>query len=572
MQGQLSIKIGQINPTVGDMDGNIALMADIARQAQGEGADMVVFPELALTGYTPGDLLDDPLFEHRLAIAQTQLYEATRQTPDVHWVVGLPIVREATAGRAFYNALQVLLDGRVVLTQIKQCVAADGVFDERRHFAPGPTSARILRIRGAAVGFLVGEDAWQDDGDEDDQPWRRLADAAPDLVIAIQAGPSTKGARELRHDRASRLCACHGVSMLSIAQVGGQDHVVFDGASFAMDVSGNVVFEGQRFAVDRSLVRFDIVAHQFVDAKSRVLEPLPKDGLPLMEFYRRQIILGLRDYARRCGFDKVLVGSSGGIDSALTIALAAQAMGPENVVAITMPSDYSSEGSVSDSVTLCRNLGVQLLEIPIRDIVSQFSGAMQHSALGEGPDGVALENLQARVRGTILMTYSNQYGPLLLMTGNKSEAFVGYCTLYGDTNGGLGLIGDLYKTEVFALSRYMNASAGRELIPDVIINKAPSAELSPGQKDSDSLPPYEVLDEVLKLRIEGPLLDANELASAQQTVTDLQGSEHGRSILDKVERLIAASEFKRRQLAPIIRVRAVPHGSGRQAFIVARRR
>ncbi|CAM4239905.1 NAD+ synthase [Bordetella tumbae] len=571
MQNQFSITVGQINPTVGDMDGNIAMMLAVAQQAQGAGADMVVFPELALTGYTPGDLLDDPLFERRRAAAQATLYETSRQTPDVYWVVGLPIRREGTSGKPFYNGLQVLLNGEVVHTQYKQLLPTYGVFDEQRHFAPGPDTAKILRLRGATIGFLICEDAWNDEAqDYSVNPFQRLADAAPDLVISINASPSSKGKRQVRHQLFSKACARHQLPVLYVAQVGGHDQLVFDGASFAVDAAGTVVFEAERFEVDSPTLHFDLGSQKFFDAQGKVLQPVPRDGLPVLEFYRQQIVLGLRDYARRCGFGKVLVGSSGGIDSALTIALAVEALGPENVIAITMPSVYSSEGSVSDSVVLCRNLGVTLHEIPIRDIVSQFSASMQGSTVGEAPSGLALENLQARVRGTLLMTYSNQYGPLLLTTGNKSELSVGYCTLYGDTNGGLGLIGDLYKTEVFALSGHINKTAGRELIPQSIIEKAPSAELAPDQKDTDSLPPYEVLDEMLKVLIEGSLLDADDLAVAQNTVDALVQTETGRQTLDKVQRLIARSEYKRRQAPPIIRVRARAFGTGRQVPITAR--
>ena len=571
MSTPFSITVGQINPTVGDMEGNIAMMLSVAQHAESTGADMVVFPELALTGYSPGDLLDDPLFEHRRAAAQTQLYEASRQTPGVYWVVGLPLRCGEPSGKPFYNALQVVLNGQVVHTQYKQLLPTYGVFDEHRHFAPGPDAARILRVRGATIGFLICEDAWNDGGrDYSVNPFQRLADAAPDVVISINASPSSKGKRLMRHQLLSRACARHRLPLLYVAQVGGHDQLVFDGASFAADVTGTVVFEAKRFEVDSPTLQFDIAARQFLSAAGQALEPVPADGLPTMAFYRQQIVLGLRDYARRCGFSRALVGSSGGIDSALTLALAAEALGPENVTAITMPSVYSSAGSVSDSVALCRNLGVALHEIPIRDIVSQFSMSIAGSTVAEAPRGLALENLQARVRGTLLMTYSNQYGQLLLTTGNKSELSVGYCTLYGDTNGGLGLIGDLYKTEVFELSRYINDTAGREIIPQCIIDKAPSAELAPDQKDTDSLPPYAVLDEILKVLIEGERLDAEELASAQATLDALVHTASGREILDKVQRLIARSEYKRRQAPPIIRVRARAFGTGRQVPITAR--
>jgi NAD+ synthase (glutamine-hydrolysing) len=286
------------------------------------------------------------------------------------------------------------------------------------------------------------------------------------------------------------------------------------------------------------------------------------------EFARSQIVLGLQDYARRCKFEQVVVGCSGGIDSAVTLALAVQALGAENVLAITMPSAFSSSGSVSDSEQLCQQLGIVLYEHPIAELVTQYSQNFRQ-AFNAPLHGLPLENLQARIRGTILMEYSNSFGALLLTTGNKSEISVGYCTLYGDTNGGLGLIGDLYKTEVFALARHLNQQAGRELIPSAIINKPPSAELAPDQKDTDSLPPYETLDEILKWHIEGTRLPEAEWRTARQYVQNLARSHEGKQCIARILKMVARNEYKRRQAPPIIRVRARAFGSGRQIPIAA---
>ena len=287
-----------------------------------------------------------------------------------------------------------------------------------------------------------------------------------------------------------------------------------------------------------------------------------------MEFYRQQIVLGLKDYARRCCFQSAVVGSSGGIDSALTLALAVEALGAANVIGITLPSRFSSEGSVSDSVTLCLNLGITLLEHPIREIVSSYEVGFQ-AAFKNPLQGLPLENLQARVRGTTLMEYSNAFGHLLLTTGNKSEVSVGYCTLYGDTNGGLGLIGDLYKTEIFELCRHINQTAGRELIPVAIIDKPPSAELAPGQKDTDSLPPYEVLDEILKTLIEGDRLPEWEHERSAAKMAELRSHEAGRALINRIQKMIARNEYKRRQAPPVLRLRGKAFGSGRQVPIAA---
>lgn len=569
MQTKLNVAIGQINPTIGDMDGNIELMLEAARAGRDDGAHIIVFPELSLTGYSPADLLDDARFARRLAAASDKLRMASRETPNLYWVVGLPIDRKASGGKRYYNALQVLLNGQVVHEQYKQLLPTYGVFDERRHFEPGPDAARVLRIGRHRLGFLVCEDGWNDLGlDYPVNPFARLAEASPDLVISINASPSHNGKRQVRHHVFSQACARHKLPLLYVAQVGGQDQLVYDGASFAVNKSGQIVYEAARFASETPVLSFDAEHGDFAGARAQALPPVSAEGLSSMEFYRQQIVLGLRDYARRCGFKKVVVGSSGGIDSALTLALAVEALGAENVHAITMPSVYSSAGSVSDSQTLCRNLGITLDEVPIRGIVDSFCAEFAQSSVGEPPSGLALENLQARIRGTLLMTYSNQYGHLVLTTGNKSELSVGYCTLYGDTNGGLGLLGDLYKTEVFALSRHINERAGREIIPVAIIDKPPSAELAPDQKDTDSLPPYEILDDVLKILIEGDLLELTELTKASRTMEDLIAS--GSDTIERVKQLIARSEYKRRQAPPVIRVRARAFGTGRQLPITAR--
>ena len=404
---------------------------------------------------------------------------------------------------------------KVVLRYAKQLLPTYGVFDERRHFEPGPDVARVLRSGDMQIGLLVCEDGWND--------------AGRDYAV---------------------------------------NPLVYDGASFAVEPQAGVVFEARRFVED--VVTLRVQGGRFLAADGRALPAVAPEGLSLMAFYRAQSVPGLRDYARRCGFRQAVVGSSGGIDSALTLALAAEALGPQNVVAVTMPSRYSSADSVDDSATLCRNLGVALHTHPIADLVTAYAQQFERS-FGPPLQGLPLENLQARIRGTVLMGNSNHFGPLLLTTGNKSEISMGYCTLYGDTNGGLGLIGDLYKTEVFELARHLNQAAGPELIPQAILDKEPSAELAPGQKDSDSLPPYPVLDPILKLLIEGSGLAPRELDEAQAAVEALRAAPPGRALVERVRGMVARNEYKhkRRQAPPIIRVRARAFGSGRQMPIAA---
>jgi NAD+ synthase (glutamine-hydrolysing) len=562
----LRITIAQLNPTVGDIAGNVARMAEAAARAAQEQADLLVFPELSLCGYYPGDLLDEPAFRERLDQGLQQLLQTSRQWPQLHWVIGAP-TRAKGPGKPLHNSLLVLKDGAVRLRYDKQLLPTYNIFDERRHFEPGPDAATVLRIGQAQVGFLVCEDGWNDAGaDYATNPFARMADAAPDLVVSINASPSHLGKREQRHEIFGQAATRHGLPILYVNQIGGQDQIVFDGASFAVEPGRGVVFEADRFVEDLRTLQFD--DGRFLDAAGQPCVGVTAEGLPTMEFYRRQIVLGLRDYARRCGFTRAVVGSSGGIDSALTLALAAEALGADNVVAVTMPSRFSSSGSVDDSVVLCRNLGITLHEHPIRELVDGYARQFEAS-FGQPLQGLPLENLQARIRGTTLMEYSNAFGHLLLTTGNKSEISVGYCTLYGDTNGGLGLLGDLYKTEVFELSRHINASAGRELIPQAIIAKPPSAELAPDQKDEDSLPPYAVLDEILKYAIEGRHLSSAEYTAAESFVRELQGQPGGVQLVERVKRMIFRSEYKRRQAPPILRVRPRAFGTGRQMPIAA---
>ncbi|MGM9486623.1 NAD+ synthase [Ideonella sp. YS5] len=563
----LKLTLAQLNLTVGDMEGNVARMIAAAQQARAEGSQLIVFSELSLTGYYPGDLLEEGHFLRRVDEGLESLRQASRQMRDLYWVVGAPM-RRTGPGKPLHNALLVIKAGDIVLSYAKQLLPTYNIFDERRHFEPGPDVARVLRIGEDTIGLLVCEDGWNDEGlDYVVNPFDRMRDAAPDLVVSINASPSNIGKREQRQAIFSGASRRHGLPILYVNQVGGHDQLVYDGGSFAVEPEAGPVFEARRFAEDVVTLRFE--KGHFLAADGSDLAPVGTEGLPTMAFYRAQIVLGLQDYARRCGFRQAVVGSSGGIDSALTLALAAEALGPANVMAITMPSSFSSAGSVDDSVTLCRNLGIVLATHPIAELVAGYAGQFERS-FGPPLRGLALENLQARVRGTILMEYSNSFGHLLLTTGNKSEISVGYCTLYGDTNGGLGLIGDLYKTEVFALCRHLNEQAGRELIPAAIIDKPPSAELAPGQKDTDSLPPYPVLDEVLKVLVEGERLAPEERAQAQAFVARLQSTDEGRALVERVRLMVARNEYKRRQAPPIIRVRARAFGIGRQMPIAAK--
>lgn len=561
----LKLAVAQLNYTVGDFAGNVATTVKHMRQAAEHGAELVVFSELSLCGYYPGDRLEEADFLKNLDGALEDVLAASRQMPSLVAVLGT--VRRSTGpGKALHNALLAIRNGEVVAEYYKQLLPTYGIFDERRHFEPGPEGACMLDVAGHKIGFMVCEDGWNDEGhDYQVNPFQALRDAGPHLIVSINASPSDMGKRKQRHRIFGAAAINSNVAVLYVNQVGGQDQLVFDGASFAVSPSQGVAFEAARFQEDFQVLGFEAGCFTSLDGSAL---PVPDPmGLSPVEFMRRQIVLGLQDYARRCHFSKVVVGSSGGIDSALTLALAVEALGANNVSAITMPSAYSSEGSVSDSIALCDNLGIALYTHPIRTLVDHY-GTGFAAAFGAPLKGLPLENLQARTRGTILMEYSNAFGALLLTTGNKSEISVGYCTLYGDTNGGLGLIGDLYKTEVYALSRHVNA--GREIIPEAVLVKPPSAELAPGQQDTDSLPPYEVLDEILKWHIEGARLPKHEAESSKRFVDELNETADGNAVVSRILGMVARNEYKRRQAPPIIRVRSRAFGSGRQMPIAAK--
>lgn len=559
-QNTLRIAVAQTNPTVGDFAGNLLIAKQAFRDAARLQAQLLVFPELSLCGYYPADLLNDSAFIRRAERAFAELAEFSRQFPAITAIAGLPQTRSGP-GKPLHNTLLALANGQVLAAYHKQLLPTYNIFDERRHFEPGPATAASIDVAGYRVGLMICEDGWNDAAaDYPVNPYQALAAIGPDLVVSINASPYNIGKSAQRHRIIAGAAQRHRLPILYVNQVGGQDSIVFDGASFAVNPDGEIAYESPAFVSVVEPVEFGGGAFHGTGR----CQPLPEQ-----EFVVRHILLGLRDYARRCGFRQVVVGSSGGIDSALTIALAAEALGPDNVVAVTMPSEYSSAGSVTDSQLLCDALGVRLLTHPIRELVDAFKAQFQAS-FAAPLAGLPLENLQARIRGTVLMAHSNQFGALVLTTGNKSEISVGYCTLYGDTNGGLGLIGDLYKTEVYGLAEYLNRRAGRPLIPQAILVKEPSAELAFGQKDTDSLPPYPVLDEILKLLIEGDLLPEAEYRAVRDFVAEYRRSADGEAVFQRIGRLVERNEYKRRQAPPIIRVRPRAFGAGRQMPIAAK--
>lgn len=562
MAEPIKLALAQLNYVLNDFEHNV----DSIRRciAEAHDVDLLVFSELALSGYCPQDLLLEPEFLPRQDAALNEVLRASTEGA-AHIVVGL-VRPNPGPGKPRYNSLAVVHRGRIVLTYDKQLLPSYDVFNERRYFEPGPLQSKTLRLHGNRVGFVICEDGWgAQSRDYVTNPLLALSgELAVDLVVSINASPSDVGKREQRHAVFSRASANYGFPIVYVNQVGGYDQLVFDGGSFVAS-AGEIVHEAPLF--QEALERLTYADGMFQRANGEPCRA-PRSAQTDSEFYFHQIVLGLRDYCAKLGFRQVVVGSSGGIDSALTLVLACEALGPENVTAITMPSRYSSTGSVDDSQALCRNLGVRLLCHPIGELYEHYVRDFG-AAFDAEPSRLTRENVQARIRGAVLMEYSNHFGHLVLSTGNKSEVSVGYATLYGDMCGGLNLIGDLYKTEVYALSRWLNAREGGPRIPQAILDKEPSAELSPDQRDTDSLPPYAVLDEILKLRIEGTRLRPDELAHARQQVAHqdaLDGGATHRRVLTLIER----SEFKRQQAAPIIRVRGRAFGIGRQVPLTAR--
>lgn len=537
------IALGQFNAVVGDLSGNIEKMKGMWAQAVASGADLVVFPELAICGYPPEDLVYKRQFLEDNQTAVETLAAACGEKTVVAGFV------ESVNGTAF-NAAAVIHDGRIAETYQKCELPNYGVFDERRYFKPGHRPV-VIEVGGLNIAITICEDLWETD-------WlRRLfADAdAFDLLINLSASPFHMGKFDERGRIIARCAKAFGCAVAYCNLVGGQDELVFDGQSILADATGQIVTKARAFDEDLLIADIERVENRLTITPTQPPAAQPED--PLDEVYQA-LVLGTRDYARKNGFKKVLLGISGGIDSAVTAAIAVAALGAENVQGITMPSRFNSPETIADSQKVADNLGFELLTIPIEPILTPFSRSLDADPTWNDK-GLAYENLQARIRGTILMSLSNQTGALVLTTGNKSETSVGYSTLYGDTAGGFALIKDVLKTMVYRLAAYMNERAGRELIPADVITRPPSAELRPDQKDADSLPDYDLLDEIIKGYVEKDL-SARELVESGLPPREVE----------RVIRLIDRNEYKRRQSPPGIRITPKAFGKDRRLPITNR--
>jgi NAD+ synthase (glutamine-hydrolysing) len=541
------IALGQINTTVGDFSGNSLKMIDYAQRARSAGAELVMFPELSVCGYPPRDLVERPWFVRRNWEAAEAIARASQ---GISVICGLVTAANSATGKSVKNSAALLRDGKIAFVQSKRLLPTYDVFDEMRNFAPADHQELFCSDK-MPVALTICEDAWNDKHFWDRRlygvdPVEDLIGAGGKVLLNISASPFYLRKRELRHDMLAAIARNDRVPVAMVNQIGGNDSLVFDGSSFALGPDGQLIAQAKSFEED--LVIFD--------TESLTGDMHPRDeGLESSAY--SALVLGTRDYVHKCGFRRVVLGLSGGIDSALTACIAVDALGRENVIGVGMPGPYSSQGSIDDAAQLARNLGIRFEQVPIGEIFSAYRTGLEPVFAGKKPD-VTEENLQARIRGSLLMAMSNKFCSLLLTTGNKSELGVGYCTLYGDMCGGLAVISDVSKTLVYRLARFVNSRA--PLIPQSTIDKPPSAELAPGQKDSDSLPSYELLDTVLEEYIE------------DNRAPEAIAGEHNYPIelVRKVTCMVDKSEYKRQQAAPGLKISEKAFGFGRRYPIAAK--
>jgi len=556
------IALAQINPTVGDFSGNLKKISEYVERAAAAGAELVMFPELATSGYWPADLLEKETFVRRAEESLQAIAELTRGAGRPAVLCGSPMRCESASGKRVRNVAALMEDGEIKFIQQKMLLPFYDVFDEERYFEPAVRQSLTV-VKGRAVAISICEDAWNDKLfwprqmypvdpiEELMRQWGALPQplSGHKLILNISASPFWHEKAEVRQRMIGAVAKRHRATAVMVNQVGANDSLIFDGASFAVNPNGEVMVSAKEFEED-------LVVFESCEGDAACLSEQKPAASETARTWDA-LVLGTRDYLRKCGFKKAVIGLSGGIDSALVAAIAVEALGKENVQGVGMPSDFSSSGSVSDAEKLANNLGIAFSIAPIKEIYSTFETVLQPFFAGT-QFGLAEENLQPRIRGSLLMAISNKTGALVLTTGNKSEMACGYCTLYGDMVGALAVIGDVYKTEVYALSRYANRE--HEVIPEATLTKPPSAELRPGQKDTDSLPEYEVLDPILRAYIE-EYKSVNEI-SAEQHVDE--------KLVKQVLRLVELSEYKRKQAAPVLKVSQKSFGMGRRFPIAAK--
>jgi NAD+ synthetase len=538
----VKIALVQIDPTVGDFTGNLDKIVTASSRAAALGARLAVFSELAICGYPPADFLEKPSFLARCRSAVDELAAATSGLSTAV-LAGVALAADGDRGKPAVNAAVLLDGGRLLLEQHKRLLPFYDVFDEQRYFAPA-RAQQVVELDGVRLAITICEDAWNDKNFWPSRlytvdPMEELMRQHPDVHINLSSSPFWHSKRAMRREMLAAIARRDGVPVLMSNQVGGNDSLIFDGSSLALNARGELIAQAASFEED--LIVLDPFAAPVL--------PAPEDDDTAAAY--GALVLGTRDYVRKCGFRKALVGLSGGIDSALVACIATEALGAENVIAVGMPSPYSSQGSIDDSRKLAANLGIRFEVIGISGLFGEFTHALEPQFAGMKVDTTE-ENIQSRIRGTLLMALSNKFSALVLTTGNKSEMAVGYCTLYGDMVGALAVIGDLVKTRVYAVCHWLNRD--RELIPGAILEKPPSAELRPDQKDTDSLPPYEVLDPILEAYVER-YETPERIAEANRFPLPL---------VQQVVRLVERSEYKRQQAAPVLKVTPKSFGMGRR--------
>ena len=562
----MKIAIAQINPTIGDLTGNAQQILAAAIQADRQGVRLLLTPELSLCGYPPRDLLLDVSFVDAIATTLQQL--AQELPPDLAVLVGCVEYNSrshSSGGKPLFNSIALLEQGKIQQIFHKRLLPTYDVFDEHRYFEPGlqANSFTLERIReqGAGdrsedlnsplkIGVTICEDLWNDEDFWGKRsyavnPIADLAQMGVDLIVNLSASPYTVGKRQLRESMLKHAAVRYQTPILYNNQVTANDDLIFDGCSVGFNRVGEIVCRACAFETDLVIVEFD---EQQRDLQLSSVAPMPEED----EEICKALVLGVRDYARKCGFSKVVLGLSGGVDSALVAAIAAAALGRENVLGVLMPSPYSSDHSINDALELAANLGIQTHTLPIAQLMQGYDKTLA-DLFADTTFGLAEENIQSRIRGNLLMAIANKFGYLLLSTGNKSEMAVGYCTLYGDMNGGLAVIADVPKTRVYSLCNWLNQQSVNKstLIPTNILTKPPSAELKPGQVDQDSLPPYDILDDILQ-----------RLIHHHQSAAQIVAHGHDPAVVNRVLTMVTRAEFKRRQAPPGLKITDRAFGTG----------
>jgi NAD+ synthetase len=556
----MKIAIAQLNPTVGDLSGNAQRILDVAQQATETGCQLLLTTELALLGYPPRDLLIRPSFIEA-AIAQLQIL-AEKLPPELAVLVGTvqPNPEFKKQGKPLFNSAALIHNREIQKFFQKRLLPTYDVFDEDRYFESGKKSEYFTLSNSTTslkIGVTICEDLWNDEEFWGRQnyacnPMKALAEQNVDLVVNLSASPYQTRKQKLRQAMLGHSAERYQTPIIYANQVGGNDDLIFDGFSFAFNKNGELVQCLAGFQTDFAIVEFDFEKQDLI--AETIVESIEKPFNSHSESEDEEIwlalVLGVRDYVRKCGFSQVVLGLSGGIDSALVAAIAAEAVGEENVLGVLMPSPYSSDHSVSDALKLAENIGIKTELLPISEGMKAFDNTLEPLFTGT-EFGIAEENIQSRIRGTLLMAISNKFGHLLLSTGNKSEMAVGYCTLYGDMNGGLAVIADVPKTRVYSICHWLNKHHQKEIIPNNILTKPASAELKPGQVDQDSLPPYEILDDILY-----------RLVEKHESVQQIIAAGHDSEIVQKVVKLVMRAEFKRRQAPPGLKISDRAFGTG----------